>query len=475
MKALDVGRTALLTGLASCFAAASVPTAEAQTTPYRYTRIASTATNPSAGLNGVYCAGMNNQGTVVVHTSGSGASALWRGNGGMFTQVETANVGSICASINDSGDIAYMLGNYPELSVTSLVANSGGTRTVLARTDLTPFLASTYLPSMNSSGHVVFQGGLAGEGIYITPGTTVYNPTAMFHPLGSTFAGTMNDTDVAVFVAQELPSGTTGIYRGSLTPLIQDFGPVAGGTIRVSRAAPVINTGGTVAFLGSLGGVFGIYTTSDGFNVTLVGTSPVDRFSINDLGSVVYRKTLSGGAGSGIYIGRSGAIDRPVIEQGQALDGSTVQDAFIWEESLNDEGQIAFWAHLADGRQGIYRADPPTVVNITANGSEGPITLAPGAPLLIEISVDVSGAQLPTANFLIGAVTPFGVLWLGPAGFTLTPAVTYSGPLPDFGPVTLFNFPNTAGFPAGTYQWFMIVHDPASSIVTADVVATTVP
>jgi hypothetical protein len=479
MTALGLGRTACVVGMASCFAAVSVPAAQAQTPPYRYTRIASTATNPSAGLGGVACAGMNNQGTVVVHTTGAGAQALWSGNGGTFTSLEAGNVGSICASINDSGNIAYMLGNYPEQFVTSLVVNSGGARTVLARTDVSPFpKSSQYLPSLNASGHAVFHGGefFSGEGIYVTPATTVYNPTPAFHPLGSTSAGTMNDGDAVVFIAQELPSGTIGIYRGSLTPLVQDFGVVAGGTIRISPGTrTVINNGGTVAFVGSLAGVFGIYTTDDGVNMALVGTSPVDRISINDSGSVVYRKTLSGGLGSGIYIGRSGALDRPVVEQGQALDGSTVQEAFVWEESLNDEGQVAFWAHLADGRQGIYRADPPTVVNITANGSDGPITLAPGAPLLIAISIDVSGVQLAAANVGLGVSSPtLGVLWLGPAGFTLTPAAIYSGPLPDIGPVTLFNIPSTAAFPPGVYQWFLIVHDPGTAIVTTDVVATTV-
>jgi hypothetical protein len=480
MTTLGLGRTARGVGLALCFAAVSVPAAQAQTPPYRYTRIASTATNPSAGLDGVYCVSINNQGTVVVHTSGAGASALWTGNGGAFTSVEADGVGSICASINDSGNIAYMLGNYPEQFVTSLVVNSSGARTVLARTDVSPYLwkATQALLSLNASGHAVFQGGefFPGEGIYITPSTTVYNPTPTFHPVGSTTLGTMNDSDVVAFIGQELPLGTIGIYRGSLTPLVQDFAVVTGGTIRISPGVrPVINNGGTVAFVGSLAGTFGIYTTDDGVNMTLVGTNPVSGLSISDSGSVVYRKTLSAGAGSGIYIGRAGALDRPVIEQGQALDGSTVTDAFIWEESLNDEGQVAFWARLADGRHGIYRADPPTVVNITANGSDGPIAVAAGAPLLIEIGVDVSGAQLATANVGIGVSSPtLGVVWLGPAGFTLTPTVIYSGPLPDFGPVTLLNIPSTAGFPPGTYQWFLIVHDPATAVVTWDVVATTV-
>jgi hypothetical protein len=478
MTALGLRRIACIAGTLLCSTVFSVPGAHAQSTVYRYTRIASTATDPAAGLNGVYCAGMNNQGTVVVHTSGAGASALWKGNGGPFTAVEAQDVAGLCPSINDAGDIAYVLAHHPEQFVTSLVRNSAGTKTVLARNDVSPFLAtSMYLPSLNASGHASFHGGeFGGEGIYIAPsGTPVYNPGGTFHPLTSTFAASMNDSDVVVFRAQALPSGALGIYRGSLTPLVEDLGTVAGGTIRVGLEAPVINNGGTVAFIGSLNGVRGIYTTNDGFNMTLVGTGPLDRISINDSGTVVYRRTLSGGAGSGIYIGRAGAIDQPVIEQGQTLDGSTVQNAYIWEESLNDEGQVTFWAHLADGRQGIYRAEPPTVVNVTANGSDGPVALGAGAPLLVEISADVSGLQLAAANVAIGVSTPSGVLWIGPAGLTPVPTPLYSGPLPDFGPVPLFNFPSTAGFPPGTYHWFMIVHDPGTGAVAFDLVSTMVP
>ena len=62
-----------------------------------------------------------------------------------------------------------------------------------------------------------------------------------------------------------------------------------------------------MAFLGSLdiggSGIYGVYTT-DGTSVTLVGTSPVNRISLNDSGSVVIRKTLSGGQETGPYLGR---------------------------------------------------------------------------------------------------------------------------------------------------------------------------
>jgi hypothetical protein len=47
-----------------------------------------------------------------------------------------------------------------------------------------------------------------------------------------------------------------------------------------------------------------------------------------------------------------------VIGGGDVLFGSQVQSLSIARESLNDQGQIAFTANLADGRHGVYVATP---------------------------------------------------------------------------------------------------------------------
>ena len=43
---------------------------------------------------------------------------------------------------------------------------------------------------------------------------------------------------------------------------------------------------------------------------------------------------------------------------GDALFGSTVTDLQFYSTGLNNRGQVAFRAALADGTLGIYRADP---------------------------------------------------------------------------------------------------------------------
>jgi hypothetical protein len=132
---------------------------------------------------------------------------------------------------------------------------------------------------------------------------------------------------------------------------------------------------------------------------------PLDRISLNDSGAVVYRQTLSGGAGSGIFIGRAGAIAQKIINQGDALDGSTITDAFIYEESLNNDGQVAFYAYLADGRRGVYRADPQWLSSLSftqkipgcgpVNGKVKLSAPAPFGGLVVTLANTNPGASVP--------------------------------------------------------------------------------
>jgi hypothetical protein len=116
----------------------------------------------------------------------------------------------------------------------------------------------------------------------------------------------------------------------------------------------------------------------------------------------------------------------------------------------------------------------PTV-HMTANGSPGPITLGAGDPLQIDIRFDAPGTGLTAAHVAIGVSSPIGVFWLGPAGFTSTPTPLFSGPLLDFGPVTLFNIASTAAYPSGSYKWFMVVYDAVTGASDVEFVETIIP
>ncbi len=99
--------------------------------------------------------------------------------------------------------------------------------------------------------------------------------------------------------------------------------------------------------------------------------------AINNLGMVAFVATLDTG-GRGIFTGADPVADK-VIRVGDALDGSTVSILRFFIHGLNDGGQLAFRAGLADGRSGVYRADPvvqqvipePTTVTLLVIGLVG--------------------------------------------------------------------------------------------------------
>ncbi|HLG55442.1 MAG TPA: choice-of-anchor tandem repeat NxxGxxAF-containing protein [Vicinamibacterales bacterium] len=363
--------------------------AYAQATQYTFTKIADTISNP--GVGGISCVGLNSRGTVIAVFQGQ----LWRGDGQSFTQV-TPVIASICPSINDFDEIAYVSHN-SQTNISTLVKNSGGTLTTLARSDTAPFLdggSNTAYTPLSNSGSAAFVAlpSPGALGIYVAPnGPSVYNP--LTDPPLSFFVGpaSINDNLTVPFLASA--AGNISIYRGSAVPLIESGDAVSVGIIQiVLLARPVINNSGTVAFVGSTTGSPNVYTTSDGFSLTLVGTSPLDRIAINDSGAVVFRRSL-GGQDEGIFVGRPGSPNEKIIAQGDALDGSTYVAGFVWEEAINNSGQVAFFAFLADGRLGVYRADP---VDATA-----PVVTAP-TPITIE-ATQPSGAT----GALSGALAAF--------------------------------------------------------------------
>jgi len=352
-----------------------LPHAVGAQTHYTFTRIADTLQVPS--VTSVQCVGLGNSGTVIWTVAGE----VWRGDGLSNASRVSANALSICGSINDQDEIAYFTYTPPSTLPLSLVRNANGTLTTLARSDVSPYAHNgrTYISSLANNGSAVFHGGpstacgspsaLSGYGIYVGPfGPTVYDPicdSSVDINESTVNAGTMNDNLVVAFIAQT-KTGTQGIYRGSLTPLVQD----GSSGVSLIFARPVINNSGRVAFLASInGGPASIYTTSDGVSFARAGQFPNNNglFAINDSGKVAY--TLSGG----IYTGVDLVADK-VIVPGDSLDGSTLQGAISYMEGLNNSGQVVFFAQLADGRRGIYRADPnrpPVASNGTASVMAG--------------------------------------------------------------------------------------------------------
>ena len=114
------------------------------------------------------------------------------------------------------------------------------------------------------------------------------------------------------------------------------------------------------------------------------------------------------------------------------------------------------------------------LVQISANGSAAPVQIQAGDALLVEMQFDAPGTGLAAATLAIAVATPSGVAWLGPNGFTTTPTAAYTGPLNDFGPTPLFDFPSTATFPPGSYTFFVLVWDNNTGDLTADLIQVTI-
>src|SRR5687768_13494699 len=96
--------------------------AAAQPLPYTFSKITDSVATP--GLGGVYCLGMNDLGTVVLHL---GNGALLRGRDASSLTVMHEAMSGICPSINDSDKIAYMTAITSAHRVVELTRSAGPT------------------------------------------------------------------------------------------------------------------------------------------------------------------------------------------------------------------------------------------------------------------------------------------------------------------------------------------------------------
>ena len=241
--------------------------------------------------------------------------------------------------INDLGTVAFVAFVPPPVSplfdLPSILVSNGGTITTVVSSSQTKAAVSSL--ALSNTGTLAFSEGL------------------------STY---LSGPDAGVFTVDSTGGPITTVVRGA----VYGNGPVSinrSGTIagRVSS-----NAGHSEIFTVSRSG--GPLTTvvSGGFSFAPGILTQVDTPSINDNGTVAFSAVLRGESGQGIFIGPDPEADK-VIATGDSLFGSTVesfrsfngQDIGFSTRGLNNRGQIAFYAQLADGTSGIFRADPVTV------------------------------------------------------------------------------------------------------------------
>jgi len=311
----------------------------------------------------------------------TGGFGIFTGAGGATTTIaDTGGAFPVFIgdpSLNASGTAAFAArrssGVFFNNAGTGIFTGAGGATTTIAERSLTSFFKFFGAPSLNDSGTAAFRAvfqtspGAGGTGIFTVAGgarTTIADTSGAF----SVFLGdpALNASGTAAFRAS-LDAGGSGIFTGAggATTTIADTSGAFS-----SFSDPALNASGTAAFRANLGlGQRGIFTGAGGATTTIANNS--GAFSsflgdpaLNASGTVAFRANLKGGFNSGIFTGADAAADK-VIALGDPLAGSTVAALDFFRDGLNDSGQIAFLAVLADNTRGIYRATPvPAVAQV---------------------------------------------------------------------------------------------------------------
>lgn len=232
--------------------------------------------------------------------------------------------------------------------------------------------------SLNAEGTVLFVGidSRASPGLYTGKGGSILTSPGLPSPGDGTNNGSINNAGAIAMVAYSFGGGPYNVVStASGTVEIVARGDAVGFTTGSTAVQPLINNRGSVVFQDNpnaptpTSSPFSrIFLARDGGVQLLAsgdpnGSSPtnpysfVDRAALNDRDEIAFVGILKAG-GTQLVTG-SGPLFTKVLGTGDPLDGSTVSNIFR-SVGLNTAGQLSFEATLADGRTGIYRADPFT-------------------------------------------------------------------------------------------------------------------
>ena len=308
---------------------------------------------------------INNTGTVAFAAElDAGGNGIFIGNGAATTTIADTNGPFSFVysdfSFNNQGTVAFAA-NVDAGGIGIFVGNGGATSTIA---DTTGSFSSVFSPSINDEGRVAFQVLLdtSGEGVFTGNGgefTPIVGTSDNFVRFSSS---DINAEGTVVYRTLQPSNGTDSLStysNGVVTTVVDNSGPFSSfGDLYLDN--PSLNDAGTVAFGASLdAGGSGIFTKNNGVISTIADTTgPFARFnfnpSINNSGDVAFLASLDADIrGEGIFTGADPIADK-VIATGDSLFGSTVTNLEFFGEGLNDVGQIAFFASLANGTTGIF-------------------------------------------------------------------------------------------------------------------------
>ncbi|MCA9286076.1 MAG: hypothetical protein KDA22_12705 [Phycisphaerales bacterium] len=355
---------------------AVVALASAQTVlaaDYTYTRIALDPTVPSI---------LFATGHPVINSAGEVAFGMWS-LGDPCNEIYVGNGGPLSVAFDCDGPTSTIPG-FPAINdagVVSVWANRDvGPQALLTSTgavilEVVPPIASIFSGRcpISASGMVAARVVLTNgfKAIYAGDGSTLVTVAAGGG--GGPFGDILSDPDMnasgtIVFVG--VNSDGWGVYAwsgGGFSPISTQIASGIPGVTLVNFGSPMISDAGVVAFYaqsGTLGS--GLFVASGGIvqpkvllGGSILGFGLEGQFDVNDAGEVAYyaAANVGGVVKQGIFVGPDPNTDA-VILQGDSLDGSTATNVYMSRGCLNNAGQVAFTAILANGQSGVYVATP---------------------------------------------------------------------------------------------------------------------
>lgn len=355
---------------------------KARPTTYHFNLIADSG-GPVSELADVVS--INKSGTVAFAGKKQGVSTfgIYTGNGGATATI--ADLGcvevescSLVTDINDQGTVLFAKMPAGATRFSLFTGDGGSIRPVSGAENVDPKIRS-----INNRGAVTFQRLEPDQGVYVSRNGVVIPISA--GPVFTSASPAINNRGTVAFINVDLRPAQPAVFSvvtgngGSLTTVVDTRGIIDG------FGAPSISMmdNGSVGFIAITDtGDAGIFRV-DGMTLTTIADtrgafSGLGVPAFNKHGATAFFATVRNGGPSGIFTGPDPIADK-VIGIGDQLFGSVVTRLVVSRNSLNDHGEIAFFARLADGRDVIVRACP------TANSANGKELRNEGSALRIPL------------------------------------------------------------------------------------------
>jgi hypothetical protein len=271
-------------------------------------------------------------------------------------------------SINDSGTVTFsgFLNKTPQEEITdngfyraSGIFKSDGNY-ITTVDNAPPYSRESYTflgePSINNLGTIAFpkrveKSGFSTSNGIITAsqdgGYLIFEDQYTEQPL----RGVINDGGVVAYTVDKAGGSSSELVIVGETTNKLNSGRFLGLDL---------NNNGTVAFVSSEGADnYGLFKFDGTSTIPIAdrktGFTGFDTVSLNDGGSIAVLGTEANGK-RGIFSGTD-SLKNKVVTVGDSLLSSTVTNLFFSRDGLNNSGQIAFLAELANGHSGVFRAD----------------------------------------------------------------------------------------------------------------------